>query len=204
MASARGGGGAATQSGIIYQNRVAAWMAVGILAEQEASPPWDLPANVFLKFLRCETEQPVDDLLIGTSEGGHVFIQAKHQLELGKSPQSEFGKTIDQFIRQFLAYPTHTSSNRPWERPLDAKRDRLVLVTSSASSASIREELPHLLTKIRELSSHQEIREAASNSHKAEQVFDTVINLITTIWQNIEGNEPTDDEKHQHQESALS
>jgi signal recognition particle GTPase len=197
MASARGGGGAATQSGIIYQNRVAAWMAVGILAEQEASPPWDLPANVSLKFLRCETEQPVDDLLIGTSEGGHVFIQAKHQLELGRNSQSEFGKTIDQFIRQFLAYPTHTSSNRPWERPLDAKRDRLVLVTSSGSSAPIREELPNLLTKIRELSSHQEIREAASNSQKAEKVFDSVLSLITMIWQNIKGNEPTDDEKRQ-------
>jgi hypothetical protein len=190
------GGGAATQAGIIYQNRVAAWMSVGILAELDAAPPWDLPADVNLKFLRCETEQPVDDLLVGTSKGGHAFIQVKHRLDLSKNPQSELGKTIDQFIRQFLAYRNETL-RRPWERPLDVNRDRLVLITNSGSSAKIREELPSLLVKIRELSSSQAISEAGSNSEKAQGVLDIVVNLLTTIWHNIEGNEPTDDEKRQ-------
>lgn len=196
MASTRGGGGAATQSGINYQNRVAAWMAVAILADQEAAPPWDLPADTSLKFLRCETEQPVDDLLVGTSNGGNAFIQVKHELELGKNPQSEFGKTLDQFVRQFLAY-SGEPGNRPWERPLDINRDRLVLVTSSGSSASIREELPSLLVKVRELLPSQEISEAASSSAKLKAIFDTVDNLITIICQQNRLDALTSDEKRQ-------
>ena len=195
MVSTRGGGGVATQSGINYQNRVAAWMAVAILADQESAPPWDLPADTSLKFLRCETEQPVDDLLVGTSNGGNAFIQVKHGLELGKSPQSGFGKTLVQFDRQFLAY-SDEPGNRPWERPLDINRDRLVLVTSSGSSASIREELPSLLSKIRELLPSQEISEAASSA-KLKAIFDTVDNLITVICQQNRLEALSSDEKRQ-------
>jgi len=39
------GGGSATHKGIGYQDRVAAWIAVHILAEQGVSTPWDLPEN---------------------------------------------------------------------------------------------------------------------------------------------------------------
>jgi signal recognition particle GTPase len=197
MSIARSGGGAATQAGINYQNRVAAWIAVSILAEQDVAPPWILPAHVTLIFLRCETEQPVDDLLVGTSDGGHVFIQVKHRLTLGTDAQSGFGSTIDQFVRQFLAHRDVTLSKRPWERPLDADRDRLVLVTSSGSSAPIREDLPNLLAKIPELSSDQAIGNAASNSKKAQEVLDTVITLIRNAWRNVRESEPTDSEMRQ-------
>jgi hypothetical protein len=144
-----GGGGAATQAGISYQNRVAAWIAASILAEAEASPPWKLPANVTLKFLRCETEQPVDDILVGTSDNGHAFIQVKHRLTLATAAKSDLGSTIDQFVRQFFAYSTVAKGKRPWERPLDAERDRLVLITSPTSPSSIREHLPAVLDKLR-------------------------------------------------------
>ncbi|NET60325.1 MAG: hypothetical protein F6K47_30540 [Symploca sp. SIO2E6] len=49
-----------------------------------------------LKFLRCETEQPVDDLLVGTSDHGHAFIQVKHRLTLATAAKSDLGSTIDQ------------------------------------------------------------------------------------------------------------
>jgi len=53
-----------------FQHRTAAWLAVRILAERAASPPWGLPAGVTLEALRCETEQPVDDVLTTTSVPG--------------------------------------------------------------------------------------------------------------------------------------
>lgn len=68
-------GGAAAQTGINYQNRVAAWFAFRVLAEDAASRPWDFSAST--DFLRCETEQPVDDLLLGLSDSGFVFAQVK-------------------------------------------------------------------------------------------------------------------------------
>jgi hypothetical protein len=74
-------GGSATQAGINFQNRVAAWLAVRILAEQNASPIWDLSTSSTLEFLRCETEQPVDDVMVGTSDGGHAFIQVKRSVK---------------------------------------------------------------------------------------------------------------------------
>src|SRR6267142_6884544 len=127
MSPSRTAGGAATQAGTDYQNRVAAWIAVRILAEQDASPPWDLPSHVTLEFLRCETEQPVDDLLVGTSSNGHVFIQVKHTLSLETSEDSDLASSLDQFVRQLLAYQGAKTEQRPWERPLDVKRDRLIL-----------------------------------------------------------------------------
>lgn len=61
--ASRTGGGAATQAGINYQNRVAAWRCVRILAEQDAASLWGLPEDVTFDFIRCETEQPVEVVL---------------------------------------------------------------------------------------------------------------------------------------------
>ena len=81
----RAGGGAATADGMDFQHRVAAWMAVRILAEQDASPPWNLSANTTFEFLRCETELPIDDLYVGTNDGGFIFVQVKRagKVEIG-------------------------------------------------------------------------------------------------------------------------
>src|SRR5882672_4933136 len=136
MSSTHNSGGAATQAGIDYQNRVATWVAVHILAEQDASPPWSLPASVTLEFLRCETEQPVDDLLVGTSEGGHTFAQVKHGLRLETAASSPFASAVDQFVRQFVACRNVVTGSQPWERPLDGRRDRLLLIVDPSSSAS--------------------------------------------------------------------
>ena len=47
-------GGPAVHAGANYQNRVAAWSAVQILAGQDAVPDWDLPAGVTLESLQAE------------------------------------------------------------------------------------------------------------------------------------------------------
>lgn len=189
MSVRHGGGGAATQSGTNYQNCVAAWFAVSILAEEAVSPPWNLPAKVTLEFLRCETEQPVDDLLIGTSEKGHAFIQAKHSLSLQPAPESELGKTINQFVRQFLAYP-EKEGNRLWERPLDASRDRLVLITSPASPNSITKELYSALEKSR----HQFAESETALNQKEIKALDTIKEQIIAAWQSLKGSTPADAE----------
>ena len=117
MSPASSGGGVATQAGTDYQNRVAAWVAVRILAEHESAPPWNLSSDTTLEFIRCETEQPVDDLLIGTSHQGHIFVQVKHSLVLSSSVDSPFASVIDQFVRQFIAHRGVEHTNPPWERP---------------------------------------------------------------------------------------
>lgn len=189
--SALSGGGAATQAGINYQNRVAAWLAVRILAEQEADPLWGLPSSSTLEFLRCETEQPVDDIMIGTSEGGHAFIQVKRSLSMEASDNSALASTINQFVRQFIIYRDTNTAERPWERPLDAERDRLVLITSGRSPASVREQLRLVLRRIRGLTSSQALEDGATNALER-NVLNTLITHIRQSWQNTTGSGPSD------------
>lgn len=193
--ASRTGGGAATQAGINYQNRVAAWLCVRILAEQEAAPLWGLPADVTLDFIRCETEQPVDDILVGTSHGGHAFIQVKHTVTSSSTKDSALAATLEQFVRQFLAYRSGTLGKNRWERPLDVNLDRLVLATSSRSSAPVTEHLPSALMRLRALSPDQSIDDAASNAEQ-QKALAVVRTHLGRIWLNLTGTAlPQPDER---------
>ncbi len=185
------GGGVATRAGINYQNRVAAWLAVRILAEQDASLLWGLPASSTLEFLRCETEQPVDDIMVGTSEGGHAFIQVKRSLSMESSDDSALASTINQFVRQFLTYRDTAVGSRPWERPLDPGRDRLVLITSGRSPASVREQLRSVLRRLRALTPGQAIEDGATNAPER-NVLNALMAHIRQSWQSATGDEPSD------------
>src|SRR6187431_2612712 len=124
-AAKRTGGGAATSAGIEFQNRVAAWLAVRIMAENGAQPLWDWPSQSSLKILRCETEQPVDDILTTTSDGDVAYIQAKRSITAGAASDTPLASVFSQFVRQFLR--PATSGILPWDRAFDPSRDRLVL-----------------------------------------------------------------------------
>ena len=125
--SRRTGGGAATQGGVNYQNRVAAWVCANILAERPAAP---IGPESVADYARFETSEPVDDLLVGSVDGRHAFVQAKRTLTLSSAADSEFASVIDQFVRQYLS-GRGLSSARTWARALDPSKDRLVLVTTS-------------------------------------------------------------------------
>jgi hypothetical protein len=70
-------GGTATALGMAFQHRVAAWLAVRILADINVGPLWEWPNSSAIEFIRCETEQPVDDMMVGSSDGRLAFIQVK-------------------------------------------------------------------------------------------------------------------------------
>src|SRR5689334_19701309 len=122
-------GGAAGAGGFNFQHAVTAWVAVRILAGQGAPPAWELATDTTFDWLRCETEQPVDDLLVGTNRGV-AFCNIKRSLSLGAAADSEFASVLQQFVRQFLSFRDRDPGARPWERRLDPSVDRLVLVCS--------------------------------------------------------------------------
>jgi len=192
MCTAQTGGGAATHSGTEYQNRVAAWVAVRILVEHAATTPWDFAAAITFDFLRCETLEPVDDLLIGVSNAGHVFLQAKHSITLGSAPDSEFAAVIDQCVRQYHAHP-ELNRQPLWDRPLDKSVDRLVLATSSRSSARVRQVLPTILNRIRTLAPNQQIDDSAVSDDERE-VLTILKNHIEQSWRTLKGILPTSEE----------
>jgi hypothetical protein len=72
---ARGGGNAAA-AGIAFQAGIAAYYGSALLAERMIDRPSGLVRAVPVA-IRCETEAPIDDILIETSDGGFIFIQAR-------------------------------------------------------------------------------------------------------------------------------
>jgi hypothetical protein len=80
--SGRTGAGRATHVGTYYQNRVSAVWGAVTLAEADAQPFLDLPANITLRSLFAETKTAVDDLTVHKSANGSMACQAKHKLAL--------------------------------------------------------------------------------------------------------------------------
>src|SRR5271167_430732 len=150
--SYRSGGGAATQGGTNYQNRVAAWVCAHILGERTALP---IGPNGVPTYARFETPEPVDDILIGTASGGLSFVQAKRTISLSSASDSEFASAIDQFVRQYLSRRQPAEAGPQHRNPIDPRTDRLVLVTTSLSSQPIRRDLAGVLDRIRGLTSGQ-------------------------------------------------
>jgi hypothetical protein len=189
MATANTTGGAATNSGTNYQNKVAAWFGVRMLAETGASTLWGLPTTSTLDWLRCETTEPVDDILLGLSNGGHVFIQAKHTINLGTAGDSEIAGVFDQFVRQFHAYDT-TLSAPSWGRPLTKQTDRLILTTSSRSSVPIKQHLPKILDRLSKLTPLQSLEDCATSQEECKTLA-VLKKHISKPWKTIKGAEPT-------------
>jgi hypothetical protein len=159
------GGGSAAQTGISFQNRVAAWVAVRILCDVACTPIFGLAAIPTL--FRCETEQPVDDLLVGSRIDSFAYAQIKHSIDLSDSPSSPLADVIDQFQRQILANRGNSAQQRPWDRKPDPARDALVLIVGPGSSGQIREQLRNVLAKLRQLLPQQSLSEAASNAQES-------------------------------------
>lgn len=179
----RSGGGSATVAGTDYQSRVAAWIAVQILGEVRVSLPWSLPAAITLDFVQCEADEPVDDLITGTlSQDYLVFIQAKHTLALQTTDDSDLGKSIDQFVRQYLKN-LNLLAQRRGARALTPTHDRLVITTSSRSPATIRQHLREVLDKVRVLAPGVSLAGVASNNGETD-ALNVICDHLQRAWTN--------------------
>ena len=94
-------GGAATSAGITFQQQVGALFGACLLAEERVDERLNLGSAVPVS-LRFETEAPVDDILVSTSNDGYIAIQAKTMAFLSRDLTSPFGKTVSQFVRHWI------------------------------------------------------------------------------------------------------
>ncbi len=135
-------------------------------------------------WLRFETEAPVDDLLVKTTDGGFVAIQAKTTVSLSDDPGSPLGKTVSQFVRHWLVCQQGDGS-MDWNRPLDAVRDRLVLAVGPEASAKVREDLSAAL--------RLKSQPGGGALNKAQQrAFETFATLVESAWR-VTTSDPMDD-----------
>lgn len=137
-------GGAAASAGILFEQQLGALIGTWILSGRPLDERLNLgsAAPVWMRF---ETEAPVDDILVGTSDGGYIAIQAKTTVSLSSDLKSPFGKTISQFVQYWLVC-RNGDGDRGWNRPLDPERDRLVLAVGTKTAMSIQRDLPAALS----------------------------------------------------------
>lgn len=190
------GGGAATAGGMEFQHSVSAWLAVLMLAEKNAVVPWCLPAGTTIDWLRCETEQPIDDIMAGTSAGGLIFIQAKRALNLSTHDGSVLASVVDQCVRQVISMRNKPTGSRPWDREADPARDRFLIVTSRDSSKAIISHAGKMLARLRSLVAGMPLTDAAKNDDER-RVLDALTAHAKASWQRATGAAPSEAELRQ-------
>lgn len=136
-------GGAATTRGIEFQAQLGALFGLQLLAQVPVDHVLELGSAVPL-WIRFETEAPVDDILVATSEGGFIAVQAKTKVNLSSGADGGLAKTVKQFVRHWLVC-RGSNGEQLWDRLLDPIRDRLVLAVGPQVPASIRVDLPAAL-----------------------------------------------------------
>lgn len=183
----RGGvGGSAAGGGFDYQARVAAFFAVQILRDRNRQAPIDLPPDVVIESLRCETDGKVDDLNLPLSNEGMIYVQAKRSVDAGQG----FQDALDQFIRAFLEGRGITNVGCRGPRSRKPENNLFALVGRSISRP-LRETLPRVLERIRG-DGTLPIDRAAYDAEK--DVFDDTLRKVNGVWETQTGRPPSNEE----------
>lgn len=165
------GGGDATASGVAFQQSLGAAFSLWMLTETPVDPRLALGGATVVT-VRMETEAPLDDVLVLTSDGGIIAAQAKINLSLSSTLTSEFGKTLGQLVRHWLLC-RYGSGALGWDRPLDEARDRLLIVVGPNSPATTRLHLARALEARRQPGKPL----LAENESRALDQFNTCVRL---------------------------
>jgi hypothetical protein len=116
----KGGGGAATNSGIDFQQRVASFFVLSMGLDLDVTNILEKMGPI--KSVAFETDDSIDDIVL-YHESHKTYLQVKRKLSLSDQITSDFYKTIEQFL---LEYKKSKNVN-----------DCYVLVTSIDSSKNI-------------------------------------------------------------------
>lgn len=128
------GGGSATNSGVDFQQRVAAFFALSMGLNLDCSTALGYEKSIKTKKISFETSDYIDDIKLA-HKSSITYIQAKRQLSLSESQNSDFFKTIEQFYNQ------HENSQNP--------KDSYALITTGDSSKKIITELKKITKSLR-------------------------------------------------------
>lgn len=173
-------GGAATSAGIMFQKQLGAFFGACLLSGNRLDERLNL-GTARPVWIRFETEAPVDDILIRTSNEGYIAIQAKTTVSLSKSSNSEFWKTISQFVHHWIAC-RDGDEGYGWNRPLDPTRDRLVLAVSSHSPKTLKYHLPNALR-------HRTSLGTVALNQAQKRAWDIFESCVTDAWKSSTNDE---------------
>jgi len=168
-------GGAATNSGINYQQRIAAFILVSQYTEFDLSTVFGMNDSLKINTIHFETEHPIDDLKI-VCQDYKLFLQIKRSLSFQVDENSDFYKTIKQFIYQYI---------------VKTRYEAYILVTSPQSSRTITQDLNKIVESIR-LNDTSFTENPLNNSEK--NTYSKFKDLFYSIYKEKSNSKPTDDD----------
>lgn len=168
-------GGQATNSGIDYQQRIAAWFLINQYSKFDISVYFDqLDEELIIKKTHFETSQNIDDLNLTCENNKSIFLQIKRSLSLSTRDTSNFYKTAKQFIQQFIKN--------------ENTKNYFGLITTSDASSKITSDLKKIVVSIK-LSS-----DAFKDNPLTESETDTLDkfqSLFNVLYEELTKNKPT-------------
>jgi predicted AAA+ superfamily ATPase len=182
-------GGHATHAGIAFQNEVAAWVAVHILAVKPISCINGDDEAIPTSF-QLEATSPVDDIVVSTKNGGRLFLNVKTTVSSSRETKSELSKVFDQFVRQWLLGVSEPNFSGGLRR-FDARRDRLVLVLRGDRGREFATSFDTVLQRIRDRSQIGPLNEIATTKRQKD-IFQNCQELVRFHWSRQLGREIED------------
>ncbi len=167
-------GGAATNSGINYQQRIASLALTAQFTEFDLSQTFGIDDELIIESIHFETDEPIDDLKIVCREKT-VYLQIKRSLSFQVGEDSDLFKTIKQFLVQYSKD--------------GGVHSHYVLATSPQSSRVISQDLVKIVESIR----LNDTSFTINPLNKSEQdTFEKFKSMFQTLFSEIKGRSATE------------
>lgn len=168
-------GGQATNSGIDYQQRIAAWFLINQYSKFDISAYFDqLEEELIIAKTHFETSQNIDDLNLTCANNKSIYLQIKRSLSLSTRDTSDFYKTTKQFIQEFIKN--------------ENTKNYFGLITTSDASSKITSDLKKIVVSIK-LSADAFKDNPLTESEK--DTLDKFQSLFNILYEELTKNKPT-------------
>jgi hypothetical protein len=167
----------ATNAGIDFQQRVAAYMMMLMEFDMDISLALQLDRNDKIEGLNFEACESIDDLVITLDSGKKIYFQMKRTISLSDNVGSEFYGVCVQFVKQYLKQNKNDIA--------------YILATKSETSKAITVKLKRILEGIRLANSLHIIVDLNKEEKK---YFDIMCNNIMTIYKDIKEEDISDED----------
>lgn len=179
-------GGRATAGGVNYEVRIAALLAVKMLAG-DRSVVWNGISGADVAAITMQAPEPVDDIVVSLhgDDGAGVYLSAKDRggtvALTGKSPA--FAETVTAFVRQYLQLA-----------PLARARSRLVWAVPTSAGPAATRTLPEVLEAHRRDAGDVPFSEfLAGRQTTARKALKALWELAAAAWAEATGAPPVEE-----------
>jgi hypothetical protein len=179
-------GGAGTSRGVGRENLVLAWLTAHLVSHEHLPTDWDL-GGTRLSAVTAQSGAEMDDLEAITDADGRLYVQSKHHLQRGRTPESPLSKALDQAVRQYREGVLEDD-----HRPLKPGRDLLVIVTDRAAPETVKRSLVSVVSRLSSLPPEKPLDSVVEDA-ETQTSFDVLLAAVHRSFAAATGGAPAGD-----------